>query len=93
VVIDYCPACRGTWLDKDEFKRIVDSLEKEVVTKSFPGYIQEAVKEGAEVLAGPEAFPSEWKDLATVLRLMQYRFFTEHPTLLTAVLSVQRAVQ
>jgi Zn-finger nucleic acid-binding protein len=93
VVIDYCPCCRGTWLDKGEFKRIIDSLEKEVVTKSFSDYVKEAIREGAEVVTGPESFLSEWKDFTTVLRLMQYRLFVEKPGLLSAVTGVQKTVQ
>ena len=93
VVVDYCTSCRGTWLDREEFKKIIDSLNEELVTKSFSGYIKEAVKDGCELLVGPETFISEWKDLATVLRLMQYRLFVESPALLNAVTDAQNIVQ
>lgn len=93
VVIDYCPTCLGTWLDKGQFKKIIDSLEDEVVTKEFSSYVKEAVREGVALVEGPGAFLSEWKGLANVLRLMQYRLFVEHPTLLSTVVSVQRMVQ
>ena len=26
VTLDYCPECRGTWLDQGEFKKIVDKI-------------------------------------------------------------------
>lgn len=93
VVIDYCPACRGTWLDHDEFKKIIDSLEKDILTQSFSSYVKAAIQEGAEVVLGPETFLSEWKDFATVLRLMQYRLFVENPTLLSTMSSIQKTVQ
>jgi len=93
VVVDYCPSCRGTWLDRGEFRRIIDSLEKELLTKSFPEYVREGVREGIEVVAGPEALLSEWRDFATVLRLMQYRLFVENPGLLSTVEGVQKTVR
>ncbi|MEI6217775.1 MAG: zf-TFIIB domain-containing protein [bacterium] len=93
VVIDYCPTCRGTWLNKGQFKKIIDSLEDEVVSKDFSGYVKEAVREGVALANGTDSLLSEWKDLVSVLRLMQYRLFVEHPTLLSTVVSVQRMVQ
>jgi Zn-finger nucleic acid-binding protein len=81
VRIDYCPSCRGTWLDKGEFKKIVEALEREVVEKSVPDYVKESLEEAREVVTGPETLVSEWKDFAAVLRLMQYRLFVENPGL------------
>lgn len=93
VSVSYCTACQGTWLGKDEFARIVSALEDELVTKSFSEYVKEAVKEGREVVSGPESFVSEWKDFTTVLRLLEYRLFADKPALLKAIASVQKTVQ
>jgi Zn-finger nucleic acid-binding protein len=93
VSIGYCKACRGTWLDKDEFGKIVVALEEELIRKPFSDYVKEAVKEGVEVVTGPESLLHEWKDFMTVLRLMEYRLFIEKPSLLNAVTSVQKTVQ
>ena len=93
VVIDYCESCQGTWLDKDEFKRIIESLEQEVSSKSFSDYVKEAIREGKEIITGHESFISEWKDFATVLRLMEYRLFVEKPTLLSTITGAQKSVQ
>jgi Zn-finger nucleic acid-binding protein len=93
VAIDYCKSCDGTWLDRDEFKRIVEALEEELLTKSFASYVKECLREGIEVLTGPESLISEWKDLSNVLRLMQYRLFVENPNLLSAVTAVQKSVR
>jgi Zn-finger nucleic acid-binding protein len=93
VLIDYCQSCKGTWLDKGEFKRIIEALELELLTKSFPAYIKETIQEGVEIITGPESFISEWKDFANVQRFMQYRLFVENPRLLDRVAVVQRAFQ
>jgi Zn-finger nucleic acid-binding protein len=89
--IDYCPNCRGTWLGKGEFEKIIDALEKELLTTSFSQYVRDAVQEAKEVFTGPESLISEWKDFATVLRLMQYRLFVENPKLMDAVTAAQKA--
>lgn len=93
VVIDCCRSCKGTWLDKDEFRRIVAALEEEVSGKSFSDYVKQAVREGAELFTGHESFISEWKHFVTVLRLMQYRLFVEKPGLLGTITGAQKSAQ
>jgi uncharacterized protein len=92
VLIDYCPSCRGIWLEDQEFKKIIDSLEKELLTKTFAQYVKESIHEAKEIFAGPESFASEWKDFATVLRMMEYRLFVEHPALLNTMTRFQRII-
>lgn len=91
VQIDYCPLCKGIWLDKDEFKSIIDALSEELLTKSFSDYIKVSLEEAKEIIAGPESFSSEWKDFVTVCRMMQYRLFVENPGLLETATTIQRA--
>lgn len=93
VAIDYCQSCKGTWLDKGEFKSIIDALESELLTKSFPNYIKETIQEGIEIISGPESVVSEWKDFSNALRFMQYRLFVENPSLLDTVTNVQKTIQ
>jgi Zn-finger nucleic acid-binding protein len=90
VEIDYCPECKGTWLDKGEFKKVIDALTDELLTKSFSEYIKASLEEAKEIITGSESFVSEWKDFATVFRMMQYRLFVENPKLLDAALNIQR---
>lgn len=90
IEIDYCSKCHGTWLDKDEFEKIIEALNEELLTKSFKEYISSSIKEAKEIVTGPESFISEWKDFATVLRLMQYRLFVEKPKLLYTAINIQR---
>jgi Zn-finger nucleic acid-binding protein len=93
VIINYCQSCKGTWLDKEEYKNIIDALEQELLTKSFPDYIKETIKEGVEIFTGSESFISEWKDFSNVQRFMQYRLFVEHPALLGTLIGVQKNFQ
>ena len=91
VEVDYCPSCQGIWLDENEFKKIIASLEQELTSRSFSDYIKSSLEEAKEIIAGPESFVSEWKDFATVLRMMHYRMFVENPKLLEFVTAVQKA--
>ncbi len=92
VSIDYCPTCKGAWLDDGEFKKIIDALNNELLEKKLSEYIKASVEEAKEIITGPEGFTSEWKDFTTVLRMMQYRFFAEHPDLADQALAIQRSI-
>ena len=91
VEIDHCPKCEGTWLDKAEFKKIIDALSKEIVTKPAPDYVKSVLEEAKEIVTGPESLLSEWRDFTTVLRLMQYRLLAEHPAVAKTIAEVQRS--
>jgi Zn-finger nucleic acid-binding protein len=90
VEVDYCPSCKGIWLDKGEFKSIIKALTDELLTKSFSEYVKASIEEAKEVVAGPEPFLSEWKDFATVCRMMQYRLFVENPKLAEEAMIIQQ---
>jgi Zn-finger nucleic acid-binding protein len=91
IEIDYCPSCKGIWLEKDEFKLIIKALTDELLTKSFSDYVKASIEEAKEIVAGPEPFLSEWKDFVTVCRMMQYRLFVENPKLLEKAMIIQQA--
>jgi len=90
VTLDYCPACRGVWLDGGEFQNIIKALTHEVSSKSAREYVQASLREAGELLTGSESLPSEWRDLRSVLKLLQQRLFIERPELLGIVLGLPR---
>ena len=79
--VDYCPACRGAWLDKRELEHIVLALENELAGMSARELVASSLKEALEVLTGPESRASEWADLKHVLRLLTLRLAVENPGL------------
>ena len=93
VEVDHCPGCRGTWLDKDELRKIVDGLASELDTKSRADYVRAAIAEAREIFTGPEGVVSEWRDFTTVLRLVQYRFLIENPRAAAALAEVQKTIR
>ena len=88
VAIDYCKSCEGIWLDRGEFKRIIDALENELTTKTTNEYIKASVEEAKELFTGTESFLSEWRDFKTVLWLLELRFFVENPRLMETVTNI-----
>lgn len=79
VVVDACPTCHGIWLDRGEYEKIIEDLDRRVNTQSLGDYLSDLREEFLEVLSGPEGSLSEFKDLDRVLYLMQLRFAAEHP--------------
>lgn len=93
VEIDFCPECRGAWLDAGEFEKIIDSLSEELLGKEVPDYLRASLEEAKELITGPESFFSEWKDFTTVLRMLQYRIFGEKPNIGRALAEFQAKTQ
>jgi uncharacterized protein len=79
IEIDFCSDCKGTWLDKNELKKLIEALENEILTKPMGEYVKSTIEEAKELLTGPESFLSEWKDFTTILRFLQYRFLSLNP--------------
>lgn len=36
VEIDYCPQCRGVWLDRGELDKIIERLASEIPSRPYP---------------------------------------------------------
>ena len=90
VAVEYCLDRHGIWLDKGEFQAILTALETEVQSKSTSDYVRASLDEAGELLSGQEGFISDWNDLITVVRLLQYRVLVDNPKvaeLLTALQS------
>jgi len=88
--VDYCKACRGVWLDKGEFQRIIQVLSKQLTQMTATEYLRASLGEAAQLFTGSESFLSEWRDLRAVLRLLQLRFFVEHPGLMATINGMPR---
>ena len=90
VEVDYCAVCQGLWLDGGEFSRIIEALEQELENKDVTDYVKASLKEAKDMITGPEKPASEWKDFTTVLRMLQYRIFSEKPRLLAELIDAQK---
>ena len=81
IEVDVCSVCQGIWLDRGEFKKIIEYLKKKGKTEILENYFKNLIREGAEVFTGPETFQEEIADFLTILKLLNYKFATEHPTI------------
>lgn len=81
VRVDTCATCGGVWLDRDEFERIIRSLEDELSRKPTNELLAASLREALEVVAGPRSPVSEWRDLRQLLRLLSLRLAVDQPGL------------
>jgi len=86
VIVDFCSLCHGVWLDRGEFKRIVEYLQEKAGTEVLNNYAENILEEAAEILIGSETLREEVLDFLTVLKLLNYKFATQYPVL-TGIIS------
>jgi Zn-finger nucleic acid-binding protein len=79
--VDFCKMCGGVWLDRGEFKQIMNYLKSKSDYEVLNHYTKNLVAELWEVFSGPEKFRSELSDFLTLLKLFNYKFITQHPYL------------
>lgn len=92
IEVNYCMKCGGVWLDGGEFKKIIDALTEELLTKSASEYVKASIEEAKEIITGPESFISEWRDFNTIMRMLQYRILAENPKLTDALINLQKNI-
>lgn len=90
VKVDLCNLCQGIWLDRGEFKKIIDYLKEKGKEEILENYFKNLIKEGTEIFAGPESFREEVGDFLTILKLLNYKFATQHPTITKIISSLPK---
>lgn len=81
ISVDFCNICLGVWLDRGEFRKIIEYLRKRKDYEVFNNFIEKVAEELWEVFTGPEAFKEEVLDFLTVLKLLNYKFIVQHPAI------------
>lgn len=79
--VDFCKMCGGIWLDRGEFKQIINYLKQKSDYQILHHYSKNLVLQLWEVFAGPETFRNELEDFLTLLKLFNYKFIIQHPNL------------
>jgi len=79
--VDFCKMCNGIWLDRGEFKQIINYLKNKSDYEILHSYTKNLVVQLWEVFNGPETFRSELEDFLTLTKLFKYKFETQHPHL------------
>jgi len=81
VKIDFCKMCQGVWLDRGEFKQIINYLKNKSDYEILHHYTKNLVVQLWEVFAGPQEFRQELSDFLTLLKLFNYKFVVQYPLL------------
>ena len=90
IQVDLCNLCQGIWLDRGEFKKITDYLKEKGQEEILKNYFKNLIKEATEIFTGPETFRSELADFLAVLKLLNYKFIAQHPTISKIILGLPR---
>lgn len=78
IKVNVCNLCRGVWLERGEFKEIIDYLKSKGKDDILNHYLKTLAEEGIEMFTGPEAFREEVRDFFKVLKLLNYKFAVQH---------------
>ena len=87
--VDFCKMCEGIWLDRGEFKQIINYLKNKSDYEVLHHYATSLVSELWEVFSGPETFRGELEDFLTLLKLFNYKFETQHPLLTSLIKEIE----
>lgn len=90
IKVDLCNLCYGVWLDRGEFKKIIEYLKKEANYQVLNNYLENLAKEFWEIFTGPETFKEEILDFLTILKLLKYKFATQHPVISRLILQLPK---
>lgn len=90
VKVDFCKKCQGVWLDRGEFKQIINYLKNKSDYEILHHYTKNFVSELWEVFSGPETFRSELEDFFILLKLFNYKFIVQHPFLNLLIMNSQK---
>ncbi len=79
--VDLCNLCKGIWLDRGEFKKIIEYLREKADYEILYNFSKRLKEEFWEIFLGPEVFREEILDFLTLLKLFNYKFTTQHPNI------------
>jgi len=90
IIVDVCNLCHGVWLDRAEFKKIIDWLKERADYEILNNYAKNLFRELREIFTGPETLREEILDFLTILKLLRYKFVTRYPTISKIILQLPK---
>lgn len=93
VMIDWCPSCQGTWLDRDEFQEIVGHLRTKLNELSSAEVRSKVYQEIKEIWSGSESKISEILDAKAAIGALVNLTIFHHPKLCELLLEFQKAAR
>lgn len=77
--VDLCNICQGIWLDRGEFQKILQYLQKRADWEVMHKYTKNLAEEFVEIFIGPESLRDEIADFLVLLKLFAHKFLAQHP--------------
>ena len=90
IIVDICNICHGIWLDRTEFRKIMNYLKEKADSEILNKYAKNLFLETVEIFAGPETLREEILDFLTILKLLNYKFAVQHPVLFKIILQMPK---
>jgi len=81
IIVDLCNLCQGIWLDRGEFKKVIEYLKNKADYDVLNNYVKNLSKEFWEIFTGPETLREEISDFLTILKLLNYKFVIQYPAI------------
>lgn len=74
IEVDICRLCKGVWLDRGEYKKIIEYLKEKTNWELLYNYVNRLKEEAWEIFTGPETFKEEILDLLALIKVLIYKF-------------------
>ncbi|MCK5706115.1 MAG: zf-TFIIB domain-containing protein [Candidatus Aureabacteria bacterium] len=81
IILDICPICQGIWFDRGELEKVISYIDKEISDETISALWGELGNEVKEFLIGQESIEKEIKHVGLILKLMEYKVFSQFPVL------------
>jgi Zn-finger nucleic acid-binding protein len=86
IEVDVCNLCEGIWLNRGEFKKIINYLkEKKWYDETLKHYFKNLAKQGMQVFTGPEDFRSELEDFLIIFKILNCKFAIQYPAIVRLI--------
>ncbi len=90
VEVDVCGICKGLWLDRGEYKKIINYVKKTADYEVLNNYAKNLASETKEIFIGPESMGSEIVDLIILTKLFKYKLAVQYPNIAKILLDVPK---
>ena len=90
ITIDVCNVCHGIWLDRAEFKKIIEYLQQRADYEALHHYSKNLFRQFGEVFVGPKTLKEEVLDILVILKILNYKFAAQHPDLSEIILNMPK---
>ncbi len=88
VEIDVCGVCKGIWLERNDFKKIIKYVKNKAGYEVLNNYMKNLISQTKEIFIGPESIKSEMTDLLTLTKLLKYKLTAQYPILVKLLLNL-----